>query len=236
MMDMTDKEKLEMDMIDAVMESPYEFFVGDHQYFIYRPTLGKTLLVSRLLRRLDMDAVLADPVKVAVSAVKEHKDIVLQIIAYYTFDKKMQHFNSKLIEKRTAFFDEHLDDKETAALFLTMITLDNYDAYLTHVGLDEDMARRQRASDCKEDRNSLVFGGKTLFGSMVGAACEKYGWSYDYAVWGVSLIALRMLTADSVTSVYMSDEELKRYGNTSNGKSKGFAGFLAQLKGTKLGR
>lgn len=233
---MTDKEKLEMDMIDAVMESPYEFFVGDHQYFIYRPTLGKTLLVSRLLKRLDMDAVLADPLRVAATAVREHRDEVLQIIAYYTFDKKMQHFNSNLIEKRTAYFSEHLDDREVAALFLTMLTLDNYDSYLTLVGLDKDMENRRRASECKEDGNSLVFGGKTLFGSMVGAACEKYGWKYDYAVWGVSLIALKMMTADSVTSLYMSNEEMKKYGNVSNGKSKGFAGFLAQLKSTKLGK
>lgn len=232
---MTDKEKLEMDMIDAVMESPYEFFVGDHQYFIYRPTLGKTLLVSRLLKELDMELLTTEPLKAALKAVAEHKDVVLQIIAYYTFDKKMQHFNSKLIEKRIAYFDEHLDTEGIVTLFISALTLDNYDAYLTLSGLDRDLENRKRASDCKEDRNSLVFGGKTLFGSMVGSACEKYGWSYDYAVWGLSLIALKMMTADSVTSVYMSDEEMKKYGNMSNGRAKGFAGFLAQLKGTKLG-
>ena len=40
--------------------------------------------------------------------------------------------------------------------------------------------------------------------------CERYGWSLDYALWGISLINLNMLTNDKVVSVYLSKEESKK--------------------------
>lgn len=45
---------------------------------------------------------------------------------------------------------------------------------------------------------------------MIDTACQRYGWTFEYVVWGISYANLQLLLADSVTSIYLSDEERKR--------------------------
>ena len=35
-------------------------------------------------------------------------------------------------------------------------------------------------------RSSIAFGGKSIWGTLIDAACERYGWSYQYVLWGIS--------------------------------------------------
>jgi hypothetical protein len=48
-----------------------------------------------------------------------------------------------------------------------------------------------------------------LFGQLIDPACERYGWSYEYVVWGISYAALTAMMADKVTSIILTDEEKK---------------------------
>ena len=57
---------------------------------------------------------------------------------------------------------------------------------------------------------SLTFGGKSIYGTLIDTACQRYGWTFEYVVWGISYANLQLLLADSVTSIYLSDEERKR--------------------------
>lgn len=49
-----------------------------------------------------------------------------------------------------------------------------------------------------------------MYGQIIDAACERYGWTFDYVLWGISLINLQMMLADKVSSVYLTDDENKR--------------------------
>lgn len=44
---------------------------------------------------------------------------------------------------------------------------------------------------------------------MLDVACAKYGWTFDYALWGISYMNLNMMIADSITVLtsYGKDEE-----------------------------
>ena len=59
--------------------------------------------------------------------------------------------------------------------------------------------------------------GKSIYGLLVDFACQRYGWTLDYILWGISLVNLNMLFADAITTVYLNDEERKKLG-MSNGE------------------
>lgn len=44
---------------------------------------------------------------------------------------------------------------------------------------------------------------------MLDVVCSKYGWTFDYALWGISYINLNMMIADSITVLtsFGKDEE-----------------------------
>ena len=66
-------------------------------------------------------------------------------------------------------------------------------------------------SVCRYKSNdNPTFGGKTIFGQLIDPAIERYGWTYEYVVWGVSYATLTVLLADKVTQVFLTDDEKKR--------------------------
>lgn len=44
---------------------------------------------------------------------------------------------------------------------------------------------------------------------MLDVVCSKYGWTFDYALWGISYTNLNMMIADSITVLtsFGKDEE-----------------------------
>ena len=44
---------IEMDIADTIMERPYEFHIGEMQFYLYPATLGKIYLLSRLTENLE---------------------------------------------------------------------------------------------------------------------------------------------------------------------------------------
>lgn len=44
---------------------------------------------------------------------------------------------------------------------------------------------------------------------MLDVVCSKYGWTFDYALWGISYMNLNMMIADSITVLtsFGKDEE-----------------------------
>jgi len=46
---------IEMDIADTIMERPYEFHIGEMQFYLYPATLGKIYLLSRLTENLEIN-------------------------------------------------------------------------------------------------------------------------------------------------------------------------------------
>lgn len=81
-----------------------------------------------------------------------------------------------------------------------------------HFGIDKENTERKRIAKVKKDNSSISFGGNSTYGTMIDFACQRYGWTFDYVVWGISYINLRMLMADAITTVYLSSDEMKQLG------------------------
>ncbi len=77
------------------------------------------------------------------------------------------------------------------------------------VGMDLDHDRKRKVMSAKKSDGTFVFGGCSIYGSIIDAACERYGWTLEYVVWGISHINLMMMLSDQVSSVFLSKEEKK---------------------------
>lgn len=207
-----ENRRIAQEIEDAVMERPYGFSVGGRRFYLYPVSLGKSILLSRLMQGLEIDveSLARNASLEALRVVAAHKAVACRIIAYTTAKDKDEVLDSELIDSRLSFFSDNLSDDEIAQLLLIIYQYDKTSSFIKHLGLDRDHKEQGKISRLKnKNGNTVMFGGKSVYGSLISVACEKYGWTLDYVVWGISLVNLRMMLADSVTSIYLTDEEKK---------------------------
>ena len=209
---MEEKKKIEMNIADTMMEKPIGFEINGRHFCLYTATLGKMHLISRLIECLDMNLTVLEvnPYIESLRLCSEKKDIVCRILAYYTMSRRYDIQNEIKVKKRTDFFNNNLDYKELAEILMIVLTWEDVQSYIKFLGLDKEQAVRKKITDYKQKKSStLDFGGKSTYGILIDWACQRYGWTFDYVVWGISYANLQMLMADAIISIHLSDEEKK---------------------------
>ena len=206
------KQLLDEGIADAIMELPHVFYVNEERFFLYPLTLGKTFLIERAMRELKINKLLlaTNPNIEALRLCHEEKGKVCSLIAYHTFNKKDDLVDSELIKQRADFFANNIDEEDLAKLFLIVNMPDKYEDFEKHLGITEERKWQKKAMQAKKDSDAMTFGGKSIYGTLIDFACDRYGWTYDYVVWGVSYINLRLLMADVVNTIYLDKDERKR--------------------------
>lgn len=202
-----------MDIADAIMEKPIGFHIGNRHFALYPPTLGKLYLISRLSKQLDINASImkAEPYLESLRICREKKGIVCRMLAYHTLNRKSDLLDEDKVSHRETFFNEHLDESELAQLLVTITSWDSADLYIRHFGLDKEQKLRRRIAKLKDkEGGSISFGGLSTYGTLIDFACQRYGWTMDYVVWGISYVNLQMLMADAITTVHLSKDEMKK--------------------------
>ncbi len=154
-----------------------------------------------------------NPAMAALRVVEKHRGEVAQIISILSFRDAGELGDSKKIERRADYFLSQLEDKELAQLLMLAMDEPKAENYLILTGLADEHAEQARiAAHKNKDGHNLSFGGKTIYGTLIDAACRAYGWRKEYVVWGIDLVSLRLMLADTVTSVYISDKEAEELG------------------------
>lgn len=206
------KQLLDEGIADAIMELPHVFYVNEERFFLYPLTLGKTFLIERAMRELKINKMLlkSNPTIEALRLCHEEKGKVCSLIAYHTYTKKDDLVDSELIKLRADFFTDNINEEDLAKLFLIVNMPDKYDDFEKHLGITEERKWQKKAMQAKKDSDAMTFGGKSIYGTMIDFACDRYGWTYDYVVWGVSYLNLRLLMADVVNTIYLDKNERKR--------------------------
>ncbi len=207
-------KQTEMNVADAIIEKAIRFNIGKQKYSLYPPTLGKTQILKNLYLGLDVNAQLLslNPLAEAIRISKENPDVVCQIIAYSTFNDKNSIMNTEKVFQRAKTLKEHLTTEDLATLLSLILSNDKTDEFIKYFKIDADKELRERISRIKGESNSLTFGGKSIYGLLIDFACQRYGWTMDYILWGISYVNLNMLFADAITTVYLTDEERKQLG------------------------
>lgn len=210
---MEDKELLEMNIADTIIERPVGFNIGSQQFYLYPPTLGITYHLARLFKSLEADARLisANPYLEAIRLCTEKKEIVCRILSNYTFNRKEDVFDGIKVEARAKEFSE-LAAEELATMFTIVLSGDNTEEFIKYFGIDKERLERSRIAAVKKDNSSVTFGGNSTYGTLIDFACQRYGWTMDYVMWGISYANLKMLMADAITTIYLGEEDRKLLG------------------------
>lgn len=218
---MADKDQhIDSQIIDAIIEKPIPFTLNGRFFYIHQPSLGVSLLCSQLLRELHINDRF---LKINQSAeifrlCEEQREIALRVISAHTFSRRSDAIREEHMLARM----EELKDLETADIATLIVTIFQWDSrldmFIKHFQLDREKRTREKIATVKKNKgNSLTFGGRSLYGSLIDTACERYGWELGYVLWGISLISLNMMLADSVQSVFLTKDEVKEAHISTDG-------------------
>lgn len=216
-----DKEKqLELDIADTIIDRPKGFSVGRRHFYLYPITLGKMYLQKRVLDNLDVNKefVQTNPYAEMLRLAETKREDCCLLIAYNTLRTKEDVLSNRKVTMRKNIFMKEMDNEDIATLTLACLTHDKTLVVMQHFEMDKEQERMSEVVKAKDNKNSFSFGGKSVYGTIIDAACERYKWTYDYVVWEISYANLQLLLKDSVKSIYLTDDEMKgiHFNNTSS--------------------
>lgn len=201
-----------LDISDAMIERPVSFMIGGCRYCLYYPTLGKLQLLSRLIGPLGFNSgavANGDVYMIAKNAAKNRREETLRYLAYNSLPGDDCLHESKVLARIKSL--GRADENDLPVLLITALTMDKTAAIMDELGVEKESKRLERVIKAKDkDKNSVSFGGKSIWGALIDAACERYGWTYQYVLWGISYCNLQMLLSDYVKTVFLTDDERKK--------------------------
>ena len=207
-----DTRYIEEKLSNTMLDRPITFELHNRFFYVYPQSLGKTLLVARMLNNIGMNKELLtiNSQLAMLTLVEEKKRDVCRLIALLVARTKEEIFSETFIRQTAKYIQRHTPNEDLASLLTMAISRDDVDAYIEHLGIDKEQERMQAVLRAKNDSSTYSFGCKSLYGRIIDRACERYGWSYDYVMWGISYANLQMLLADQGQTVYLTDDERKK--------------------------
>lgn len=212
----------------VLTDQPIEFEVQNKRYRLYPLTLGKLYLTTPILEAIDIkrENITKMPFVEVLRVVYTHREECCRLLAYHTLRTKSEVLDGKQLKAQTKHLFRDLDNDDIATLLLTVLKDNCIEVIIKGTGMEEEAERMRRVEKAKDKSSSFVFGGKSIWGMLIDAACERYGWTFDYVVWGISYQNLTLLLKDKITSVYLSEKERKKVhlpdtqGDTVNGNDR----------------
>lgn len=196
-----------------MIERPVSFTVKRKHIAVYPTTLGKLQLVARLLDIIGINdealRMKGNAEFLLLQSAEEHRDECLRLIAYSTLPGAECLDENKVYERLLDL--QKLDSADIATLLLLILTRDKTKEIQKQYFMDKEAENMDKVMRVKkQDRSTLSFGGRSVWGTLIDTACERYGWSYQYVLWGISYANLQLLFADQIRTVYLTDEERKQ--------------------------
>lgn len=213
-------KEIEKILVDTITENPICFELSGRFFYLYPPSLGVSMLSTRYLKELSVNKELMaiDNTLEMLRLAHEKRSEILHLIAMHTFKRRSDILNEDMMRERLSQFQE-LTVPELVALLLPILDWQSWhDKLIKHFNLDKEAQQRAKINDFKnKDRSSVTFGGRSVFGSLLDYTSERYGWQVGYTVWGISIITLNMMLADSITTMYLSKEERQKMNVSTDG-------------------
>ena len=95
---------------------------------------------------------------------------------------------------RAKFFEDNISEEDIATILTIILLNDEIEEFIQYFGIDADREMTSQISRIKGEGSS-TFGGKSIYGLLIDFACQRYGWTMDYVLWGISYVNLNMLFA-----------------------------------------
>lgn len=206
---------------DIITERPHEFKVGRKSFKLYPVTLGKIFILKILVEAMGVnkDILHAHPHLEALRLAREKREECCKVLAYHTAPNSYKElYNSRAITIRCNYFAENLSDEDIASLMIIALNYDQAEEIMEHLGINKERERLARVMEVKKKfgKNSLTFNGCTLFGSFI-APLKEMGYSDNEILFEKSYTFLRLMLADKVVDVYLTDEERENLPSSDGG-------------------
>lgn len=198
---------------DIITGMPHEFTVGRKTVRLYPVTLAKTYILARVMSGLAINREILsfNPNLEILRLVEEKKELCCRLLSIHATPNTYKDlFNSRSIAERRNLFMK-MSNEDVAVLMLYVLTSDATEEVIKHLGLDKERERLAKVMKVKKDdsKNNVSFGGLTIFGSFIGQLKEM-GYSDNEILYERGYSFLRLMLADKITSVYLSDDELNK--------------------------
>lgn len=195
---------------NVLTDIPIGFEVGSSHFDIYPTTLGKIYLTSQLLEGMEVnrDLLKENPFLEALRIISTKREECCRLIAYHTLKSKEEILCKAIVQVQQKVISG-FSNKDIATLLVCILKDNLYQVIVKETGIEEETKRMAKVNAAKKSSGQYIFGGKTIWGSLIDVACERYGWTFDYVVWGISYTNLSLMLKDKITSIYLSDEERK---------------------------
>ena len=221
-MDEKRKDATENSLADVITGKPHEFAIGEHSLKLYPVTLAKLFLLKPYLEELGIDSSLAKK-NICMEALRiatKKKEACCAFLSIHTspnsyselFDLQKRAARRKIIS---------LADREMlASMMIYVLTCsDKTQQLMEDLGINEERRRMERVMAFKREKgeNTMVFGGKSIFGSFIGQLKEM-NYSVSEILYECPYSFLSLALADKITSVYLTDEERESLPMADGGK------------------
>jgi len=218
---MDDKKNgnIEYALADIITGKPHEFKVGRKLFRLYPITLAKQFIQKRIIGRLGLNtSFIQNPYLEALRVAETNKKACCEIIALHATPNtyKDLHNSKAMTERRNVF--EKMRTEDVATMLVNVLTTDYTKDIIEYFGIDKEQKRLAVIMEIKRknSKNNLSFGGLTIFGTFIGQLKEM-GYTDDEILYEKGYTYLRLMLADKITSVYLTDEELQDVPADSGG-------------------
>lgn len=200
---------VERELVDIVTERAVVFMLAGKKYLLYCPTIGKLLITNRIMED--------EAERIGAEVTYEHlatagRRVACRILAYAVLHKKADIMNEEIVSGIADDFDREMDEDDIVTLLSAYHEMGSYERVKRHYRMTDDDGVREQVGRIKASDNVLRLGGRTLYGRVLDPMCERYGWSLDYALWGISYVNAMMMLSDIDNSVNLTDDEKRQIG------------------------
>ena len=231
------ERELEHALADIITAQPHEIRIGRKTLRLYPVTLAKTFVLRRWMEALEINSALlkSNPYVECLRLTETKPDVVAQILAIHSAPNTQRDLHDSRAAVIRCNLLRSVKREHLAGLLMAVLTSDKTEQLADHLGMTGERKRLQDVLDVKRghDKNNLTFGGRSIFGTFIGQLKEM-GYTDEEILFERSYSYLRLMLADKVTSLYLSDEELENLpqnagGTLLDGENDGDLDTLAAL-------
>lgn len=231
MSDSTSPTDLSQEMIDTLLGKSFDVNIGNRTFTVARASLGKILLLNEVTSQITPYIKVPDTMKgnrqlqslYVIAAVggmvkrPEQRALIIRSLAITLLNTRHELMSASNRTQVEQYITSHLSDEEIASLYINLRTFEDVDGYIKELGIGREIERMNKAQKVKKQSNTLTFCGVSVWGNLIDPIAERYGWTLDYILWGISFANIRMLMADRRKEVYLTDEERKKAHISTDG-------------------
>lgn len=139
-------EKLiEQAVSNAITETPIEITIGEETFHISPPTLGKLQVLSKYYLMLDIDEAKLEesPITEMFNICQSKTDIVTELMAVATFDKREDILNNAKIKERAELFKWAGTSDDFAQIVISILSQSRCENFTSSIRLMQTLRQNE---------------------------------------------------------------------------------------------